>query len=107
MIDILILYSVNTVLALRPFADEVLYRILNLLSLLFAFIRPGDLIYIGFGIVGAKMYATTLLAALNSRQSLASHGSGISNDTNPFGFGGTAALHVSRTRRGSQVHAPR
>ncbi|EIW53728.1 uncharacterized protein TRAVEDRAFT_52848 [Trametes versicolor FP-101664 SS1] len=98
MIDILILYSVNT---------GLLTGILNLLSLLFAFIRPGDLIYIGFGIVGAKMYATTLLAALNSRQSLASHGSGISNDTNPFGFGGTAALHISRrTRGGSQVHAP-
>ncbi|KAL1939504.1 hypothetical protein VTO73DRAFT_9815 [Trametes versicolor] len=97
MIDILILYSVNT---------GLLTGILNLLSLLFAFIRPGDLIYIGFGIVGAKMYATTLLAALNSRQSLASHGSGISNDTNPFGFGGTAALHVSRTRGVSQVHAP-
>ncbi|EIW57852.1 uncharacterized protein TRAVEDRAFT_48879 [Trametes versicolor FP-101664 SS1] len=97
MIDTLIIYSVNT---------GLLTGILNLLSLLFAFFRPGDLIYIGFGIAGVRTYATTLLAALNSRQSLAAHGAGMSDDTNPFGFGNTAVLQVSCPRGGSQVHAP-
>ncbi|KAH9846319.1 hypothetical protein C2E23DRAFT_597098 [Lenzites betulinus] len=55
MIDTLILYSVNT---------GLITGILNLFSLLFAYTHPADLIYIGFGIPGTKMYATTLLAAV-------------------------------------------
>ncbi|KAI0357947.1 hypothetical protein OH77DRAFT_1519237 [Trametes cingulata] len=95
MIDVMITYSVNT---------GLLTGIFNLLSLLFAFIRPGDLIYIGFGIPGVKLYATTLLAALNSRQSIASRGFGISCDTSPFGFAGSAV--PPSTTLGSRVHAP-
>ncbi|KAI0824492.1 hypothetical protein BC628DRAFT_415230 [Trametes gibbosa] len=98
MIDTLIMYSVNT---------GLLTGLFNLLSLLFAFIRPGELIYIGVGIPGVKMYATTLLAALNSRQHVAAHGSGLSNDTHPFGLGGTATV-VGRSVRTSKVavHTP-
>ncbi|OSD00605.1 hypothetical protein PYCCODRAFT_1437193 [Trametes coccinea BRFM310] len=49
------------------------------------------------------MYGTTLLAALNSRQSLAAHGSGLSTDTSPFGFSG-----VSQPPRGANAagHGP-
>ncbi|KAI0364401.1 hypothetical protein BV20DRAFT_862640 [Pilatotrama ljubarskyi] len=93
MIDVMITYSVNT------------GGLFNLLSLLFAFIRPGDLIYIGFGIPGVKLYATTLLAALNSRQSLASRGFGISCDTSPFGFAESAAP-PSATLGSRRIHAP-
>lgn len=48
----------------------------------------------------------SLACSLNSRQSLAAHGAGMSDDTNPFGFGNTAVLQVSCSRGGSQVHAP-
>ncbi|KAI1783610.1 hypothetical protein LXA43DRAFT_1102370 [Ganoderma leucocontextum] len=54
MLDVMIMYSINT---------GLLTGVFNLLSLLFAFIRPGDLIYIGFAIPGTKMYANTLMAA--------------------------------------------
>ncbi|KAI0694306.1 hypothetical protein C8T65DRAFT_57029 [Cerioporus squamosus] len=77
MLDVMIMYSINT---------GFLTGVFNLLSLLFAFTRPGDLIYIGFGIPGTKMYANTLMAALNSRKSLAAKCSGPFIETSPFGF---------------------
>ncbi|OSD00603.1 hypothetical protein PYCCODRAFT_1437192 [Trametes coccinea BRFM310] len=79
MIDVMIMYSVNT---------GFLTGVFNLLSMLFSFTQKTNLIWIAFGIIGAKMYGTTLLAALNSRQSLAAHGRGISNETSPFGVSG-------------------
>ncbi|KAI0706323.1 hypothetical protein C8Q76DRAFT_749192 [Earliella scabrosa] len=77
MLDVMIMYSMNT---------GLLTGVFNLLSLLFAFIRPADLIYIGIGIPGTKMYANTLLAALNSRHSLKAKCTGPLLETSPFGF---------------------
>ncbi|KAM5544696.1 hypothetical protein V8D89_001594 [Ganoderma adspersum] len=88
MLDVMIMYSINT---------GLLTGVFNLLSLLFAFIRPGDLIYIGFGIPGTKMYANTLMAALNSRRSLAAKGSGVAYDSSPFGVSGLPDRHVKDT----------
>ncbi|KAH9846312.1 hypothetical protein C2E23DRAFT_596907 [Lenzites betulinus] len=93
MIDTLILYSVNT---------GLMTGILNLLSLLFAYIRPADLIYIGFAIPGTKMYATTLLAALNSRQH-AENTPGVLHDRHLFGRGGNATLIVNHASKAA-VH---
>ncbi|CDO76120.1 hypothetical protein BN946_scf184876.g13 [Trametes cinnabarina] len=76
MLDIMIMYSVNT---------GLLTGVFNLLSMLFSFTQKQTLIWIAFGIVGAKMYGTTLLAALNSRQSIAAHGAGVSYESSPFG----------------------
>ncbi|KAJ8490067.1 hypothetical protein ONZ51_g2548 [Trametes cubensis] len=72
MIDLMILYTVNT---------GVLTGIVDLLSVIFAFYAPRHLIYIALGIVGKKLYATTLLAALNSRNSLKTHG----HQKSPYG----------------------
>ncbi|KAI0357932.1 hypothetical protein OH77DRAFT_1510420 [Trametes cingulata] len=76
MIDILIIYSVNT---------GLITGVIDLLHTVFAFVRPDDLIYGAFGIIGTKMYANALLAALNSRQSLAAHAYATTVDTSPFG----------------------
>ncbi|KAH9848025.1 hypothetical protein C2E23DRAFT_889474 [Lenzites betulinus] len=96
MIDTLIIYSVNT---------GLLTGIFNMLSLIFAFTRPADLIYIGFAIPATKMYATTLLAALNSRQHVASTNvNGVSHDSHPFGRGGTAATLVVNHASKVAVH---
>ncbi|RPD54873.1 hypothetical protein L226DRAFT_261520 [Lentinus tigrinus ALCF2SS1-7] len=77
MLEVMIMYSINT---------GLLTGIFNFLSLFFSFIRPGDMIYIGIGIPGTKMYANTLMAALNSRRSLAAKCSGPFLETSPFGF---------------------
>ncbi|KAI0372305.1 hypothetical protein BV20DRAFT_111882 [Pilatotrama ljubarskyi] len=100
MIDVLIIYTLNTGLITGAF---------NTLTLLFALIRPGDLIYAGFGIPGVKLYATTLLAALNSRQSIAARGFGMSVDTTLSACGGSAALptHALRFRvQTTSEHVP-
>ncbi|KAI0648702.1 hypothetical protein C8Q79DRAFT_464516 [Trametes meyenii] len=95
MIDVMIVYSVNT---------GLLTGILNVLTLIFAFSRPNELIYIGFGVVGTKSYANSLLAALNSRQYLAKRGFGGMNDTSFLGLsvtpvGGPPINLVSRHLR--------
>ncbi|KAI0326508.1 hypothetical protein GY45DRAFT_1328855 [Cubamyces sp. BRFM 1775] len=60
-IEILIMYAVNT---------GLLVGIFDLSSFTFALILPGNLIYVGVGSVGVKLYATSVLAVLNSRRSL-------------------------------------
>ncbi|KAI0326510.1 hypothetical protein GY45DRAFT_1328862 [Cubamyces sp. BRFM 1775] len=60
-IDILIVYAVNT---------GLLVGIFDLFSFVFALILPGNLIYLSVGSVGVKLYATSVLAVLNSRRSL-------------------------------------
>ncbi|KAI0667913.1 hypothetical protein C8Q78DRAFT_1081789 [Trametes maxima] len=77
MIDVMIVYSVNT---------GLLTGILNVLTLIFTFSRPNELIYIGIGVVGTKSYANSLLAALNSRRYLAKRGFGGVNDTSFLGL---------------------
>ncbi|TBU27786.1 hypothetical protein BD311DRAFT_365337 [Dichomitus squalens] len=44
--------------------------VVNLLSLVFSVLLPSKLIYVAFGIVATKLYANSLLAALNARSSL-------------------------------------
>ncbi|KAI0656140.1 hypothetical protein C8Q70DRAFT_1057003 [Cubamyces menziesii] len=60
-IEILIIYSVNT---------GLLASIFDLACFIFALILPGNLIYVGLGSVGVKLYANSVLAVLNSRRSL-------------------------------------
>ncbi|RPD69899.1 hypothetical protein L226DRAFT_262370 [Lentinus tigrinus ALCF2SS1-7] len=64
-IDVLILFAVNT---------GLITGLCNILGIVFALILPSNLIYAAVGIVGTKLYATTLLAALNSRKSLVARG---------------------------------
>ncbi|KAI9060713.1 hypothetical protein FKP32DRAFT_1577394 [Trametes sanguinea] len=61
LIEILVLYSINAGLLTSIFA---------LLTFIFALALPGNLIYIAFSIIGVKLYANSVLAVLNSRQSL-------------------------------------
>ncbi|EIW52174.1 uncharacterized protein TRAVEDRAFT_32023 [Trametes versicolor FP-101664 SS1] len=61
LIEVLIVYAINT---------GLLTSIFGLLCFIFAIILPGNLIYIGFSIVGVKLYANSVLAVLNSRRSL-------------------------------------
>ncbi|KAI1783892.1 hypothetical protein LXA43DRAFT_1044988 [Ganoderma leucocontextum] len=87
-VEVMLVYSVNT---------GLLTGVLIFSSLLFAFIQPGNLIYTGIGIPGIKMYANTLMAALNSHRSLAAKGSGMTMDTSPFGVSRLPALHEKNT----------
>ncbi|KAM5544788.1 hypothetical protein V8D89_001686 [Ganoderma adspersum] len=61
LLNTLILYTINT---------GLLTGTLDLLSFLFGLLRPNNLIYAGFGIVTTKLYANSLLAALNTRNTL-------------------------------------
>nr|VWP02583.1 Cytochrome P450 monooxygenase AKT7 (EC (AK-toxin biosynthesis protein 7) [Ganoderma boninense] len=96
MLDVMIMYSINTVTEMRSnhrsdtlaLFSPTISRIANLGSLLFAFIQPGTLIWAGVGIPGVKMYANTLMAALNSRRYIAEKGAGRLEDTSPFGISG-------------------
>ncbi|TFK87115.1 hypothetical protein K466DRAFT_127255 [Polyporus arcularius HHB13444] len=68
IIDLLILYAINTGLVTGIF---------NILSFVFAIAMPNNLIYAGLDIVATKLYANSLMAVLNSRRSLAEHGQGL------------------------------
>ncbi|KAI1792154.1 hypothetical protein LXA43DRAFT_1060940 [Ganoderma leucocontextum] len=83
--DTLILYGVNT---------GFLTGIVNLLSLLFSLLYPNNLIYAGFGIVATKLYANSLLAALNTRSSLRHTASSA-----PTTVAGSSTLLTSRLGR--------
>ncbi|KAI0648821.1 hypothetical protein C8Q79DRAFT_475733 [Trametes meyenii] len=61
LIDILIIYAINTGLVTGIF---------SLLSFIFALISPNNLVYSAFNIIACKSYANSLLAVLNSRKSL-------------------------------------
>ncbi|PIL32382.1 hypothetical protein GSI_05628 [Ganoderma sinense ZZ0214-1] len=61
LLNTLILYTINT---------GLLTGTLDLLSFVFGVVYPQNLIYAGFGIVTAKSYANSLLAALNTRNAL-------------------------------------
>ncbi|KAI0371437.1 hypothetical protein BV20DRAFT_174160 [Pilatotrama ljubarskyi] len=60
-LEILIKYTINT---------GLLTSIFSALVFIFAIILPGDLVYAGISIVGAKLYANSVLAVLNSRKSI-------------------------------------
>ncbi|EIW53718.1 uncharacterized protein TRAVEDRAFT_31713, partial [Trametes versicolor FP-101664 SS1] len=74
-INILIIYSVRT---------GLLTGVFDLITTIFAFVRPGDNVYIAFGLPGARMYTITLLSALNSRQWIADRASS-AGDASVFG----------------------
>ncbi|KAI9067698.1 hypothetical protein FKP32DRAFT_229231 [Trametes sanguinea] len=67
IVDILILYTVTT---------GLLTGLVNLLSFIFSLLCPNNLIYTAFGVVSTKLYANSLLAALNSRKYLANRAAG-------------------------------
>ncbi|KAL1939520.1 hypothetical protein VTO73DRAFT_9831 [Trametes versicolor] len=94
MIDVMIIYSVRT---------GLLTGIFDLLTTIFAFVRPTDNAYIAIGLPGARMYAITLLAALNSRQSIAARASSIDEDTTAFGTVVLSPIAFSGTRN-SRLH---
>ncbi|TBU53549.1 hypothetical protein BD310DRAFT_141448 [Dichomitus squalens] len=60
VLEVVILYSMNT---------GLLTGIVNLLCL-YGFIRPEVFTFLGIAIPGSRVYTVSLLAALNSRQSL-------------------------------------
>ncbi|KAI0326519.1 hypothetical protein GY45DRAFT_1373922 [Cubamyces sp. BRFM 1775] len=61
LMNTLIIYTINT---------GVLTSVVSLLVFIFAIILPGNLIYSGLSIVGARLYANSVLALLNSRRYL-------------------------------------
>ncbi|RDX50710.1 hypothetical protein OH76DRAFT_1482115 [Lentinus brumalis] len=63
LIDTLIIYSINT---------GLLTDVFNIACFILALVMPDNLIYAGVVIVTSKLYANTLMAVLNSRNSLAS-----------------------------------
>ncbi|KAH9939275.1 uncharacterized protein BXZ73DRAFT_99479 [Epithele typhae] len=66
--DLIALYAINT---------GALTGAVNILSLVFAFVQSDNLIYVGIGIPSAKLYTNTLLAALNSRETISKVSAGI------------------------------
>ncbi|KAJ3003697.1 hypothetical protein NUW54_g5168 [Trametes sanguinea] len=86
IVDILILYTVTTGLltgfvSSNPTLNDgaetfVALSLVNLLSFIFSLLCPNNLIYTAFGVVSTKLYANSLLAALNSRKYLANRAAG-------------------------------
>ncbi|TFK87025.1 hypothetical protein K466DRAFT_599835 [Polyporus arcularius HHB13444] len=64
-VEVLVIYTINTGLVSLVFA---------VLAFTFSMVLPGNLIYMGIGIVSVKLYANCVLAVLNSRRSLSLHG---------------------------------
>ncbi|KAI0326124.1 hypothetical protein GY45DRAFT_1374223 [Cubamyces sp. BRFM 1775] len=61
LIDVLIIYNINT---------GLLTGVFSVLSLVFAVVAPDNLIYSAFNLIATKCYANSLLAVLNSRGTL-------------------------------------
>ncbi|KAI0755114.1 hypothetical protein C8Q80DRAFT_1266613 [Daedaleopsis nitida] len=64
-IDLLVLYAITT---------GLLTGIMNAFSFILSLALPSKLYWAGFGIAATRLYANTLLAALNSRESLVKRG---------------------------------
>ncbi|KAI0655879.1 hypothetical protein C8Q70DRAFT_401750 [Cubamyces menziesii] len=84
-IDVLIMYSVNT---------GFLTGLFNILYVIFAYTKPYSSLYIATTFIGVKMYAATLLAALNSRRPSAPHTLGDISSTDIV-FGSSGGLQTS------------
>ncbi|KAM5544726.1 hypothetical protein V8D89_001624 [Ganoderma adspersum] len=76
MINVLIMYAVNT---------GLLTSIFNILCLVFGFVFPQSFTYAAVDLVSSRLYASSLLAALNSRKIISDIGSSFSADDGPFG----------------------
>ncbi|KAI0323970.1 hypothetical protein GY45DRAFT_1289638 [Cubamyces sp. BRFM 1775] len=61
VVDILVLYTINT---------GLLTTVVGMLVFIFALVQPGNLIYAAISIPGVKLYSNSVLAMLNSRRSL-------------------------------------
>ncbi|KAH9848450.1 hypothetical protein C2E23DRAFT_844072 [Lenzites betulinus] len=94
MIDILIVYTINT---------GLLTGIISTLSLIISLVYPNKFLYIGFSIVAAQCYANSVLAVLNSRCSVFDQWAG---DHNVGTFGMRAsALDADESRLRAPVQA--
>ncbi|EIW57853.1 uncharacterized protein TRAVEDRAFT_48880 [Trametes versicolor FP-101664 SS1] len=90
MIDLLIVYSINT---------GLLTGVFNMLTFIFALVFPDNIIYGAFAVVTAKLYANSVLAALNTRRSLNNTGGGLELDSLGISFAqvGTTTHRESTT----------
>ncbi|KAI0667833.1 hypothetical protein C8Q78DRAFT_951675, partial [Trametes maxima] len=86
MIDVLIVYSINT---------GLITGIFSLLSLIFAVVAPNNLIYIGLNMVSTRSYANSVLAVLNTRRSLVERRLA-ELDAGTFGMSGLDAESMQR-----------
>ncbi|KAI0327373.1 hypothetical protein GY45DRAFT_1373256 [Cubamyces sp. BRFM 1775] len=95
ILDLLIAYAISTGLIICVF---------NVLNIAFSLAFPDNLIYTAFSIVLTKLYANTLLVALNTRSSLVQRGIMGENETSPF----TTTLRRQRPRTSDLVvtHLP-
>ncbi|KAI0668077.1 hypothetical protein C8Q78DRAFT_1081481 [Trametes maxima] len=88
ILDILIIYTINT---------GLLTSVVSIAVFIFAIILPGNLIYAGISIVGAKLYANSVLAVLNSRKSIDNQ---FMDGFTSFGAGETPCGPPGRVPRG-------
>ncbi|KAI0694305.1 hypothetical protein C8T65DRAFT_57102 [Cerioporus squamosus] len=79
MIDVMIMYTINT---------GFLTSVFNFLYMFFSLSRPDDMVYIGIGITALKIYSNSLMAALNSREALKAKISGVYIETSHPGLDG-------------------
>ncbi|KAL1949768.1 hypothetical protein VTO73DRAFT_8649 [Trametes versicolor] len=73
MIDVLIVYTINTATLpayYTPLTWLLALRLFSVLSLVFAVVFPNNLIYVALNMVSTRSYANSVLAVLNSRRSL-------------------------------------
>ncbi|RPD69891.1 hypothetical protein L226DRAFT_539336 [Lentinus tigrinus ALCF2SS1-7] len=102
IIDVLILYALST---------GLLTSIFNILSFLFTVLYIDNLIYVAFALVVTKLYANTLLVALNTRSTLTGNGGIIeASDVGVYGmsvvFGEPTTQRVTLPRAPSPSRGP-
>nr|VWP01002.1 Serine/threonine-protein phosphatase (EC [Ganoderma boninense] len=76
MLNVLVLYAVNTGLLISAF---------NVLCLVFGFVFPQSFTYIAVDLVASRLYANSLLAALTSRKLIAEKSHVYTEADGPFG----------------------
>ncbi|PIL32266.1 hypothetical protein GSI_05511 [Ganoderma sinense ZZ0214-1] len=76
MINVLVLYAINTGLLISAF---------NVLCLIFGFVFPQSFTYIAMDLVASRLYANSLLAALTSRKLIAESSHVYTEADGPFG----------------------
>ncbi|EIW53705.1 uncharacterized protein TRAVEDRAFT_52825 [Trametes versicolor FP-101664 SS1] len=89
MIDVLVMYAVNT---------GLLNGVFDLLTTVFAFASPKSTLWAVFGTAGAKLYAITLLAALHSRSTFRVHGPGEAQHNSETVFGVSLPMDSGRAK---------
>ncbi|KAI1784894.1 hypothetical protein LXA43DRAFT_1100916 [Ganoderma leucocontextum] len=101
MIDVLILYAVST---------GFLTTVFNILAFIFVLAFPGNLIYVAFSVIATKLYANTLLVALNTRHALSRGGLVEDSDIKLYGsntvFAGSTIISTESTQRVALPEVP-